>query len=407
MTSPPRLTPVTLVALGLVSALWPLTMDLYLPAFPQIATEFGVDAAAVQLTLTAAFIGMAIGQLVAGSISDAVGRLGPMAVSLIVYSTATAVCAVAPTIGVLIGARFVQGAGAAAASVIAIACVRDVSSGATMVRLAARLQLVNGFFVVASPALGALLLGVTDWRGMFAGLVIVGIALAVLCTVALRGLPKPFATDEQRHPAARLVADAKALLADRRYLILLAAGALIWGAMMSYMSSSSFIFQEAYGLTPIAYAIVFGAHGALMIAAAQVGARLARRGLTRLLKRGAIVLASMGFLLVLSLVAFPGLGLWGFIVPLLCFVTAFGAIQPVIQAAALHDHPERAATAASWLGSVNMVAGAVVSPLVGLVGLATALASALFMFGLSSAGAAVMLRLPREGRRAPAEEALR
>jgi DHA1 family bicyclomycin/chloramphenicol resistance-like MFS transporter len=391
MTSSRPLGRPVLITLGLVGALWPLTMDLYLPAFPRIASEFGAGPGPVQLTLTSAFIGMAIGQLVAGPVSDAIGRRVPLVTALVVYAAATAACCLAPTIGALIAARLVQGAGAAAGSVIALACVRDVSSGAGMVRLTARLQLVNGFFVVASPALGAVLLAVTDWRGLFAGLIVVGAVLAAVCAVVLRGRDT---TPPPGRSPARLGRNVRALASDRRFLALLAAGALVWGAMMSYMSASSFLFQEDYGLSPAMYAVVFGGHGALMIVAAQGGARMSQRGLERLLRRGGVALASVGCVLVLSLLAAPRLGLAGFVVPLLCFVAAFGAIQPVIQAAALRDHPERAATAASWLGSVNMVVGAVVSPLVGLIGLSTALPAAVFMFGLSAAGAGVLLRLP-------------
>ena len=142
-------------------------MDLYLPAFPAIQQELRTTPQFVSLTLTGAFVGMAVGQLTAGPLSDRVGRMRPLVAVLAVYVVATAGCALAPSVDILIACRVVQGVGSAASSVIVLAIVRDCAAGPRMVLLLARLQLVNGTFVVTAPALGAMLLQVMSWRGLF------------------------------------------------------------------------------------------------------------------------------------------------------------------------------------------------------------------------------------------------
>jgi MFS transporter, DHA1 family, multidrug resistance protein len=380
-----------LVTLGLIQAIWPLTMDLYLPAFPAIARSLVTSPSGVQLTLTAAFVGMAAGQLIAGPVSDAVGRMRPLVVVLVGYVAMTALCAVAPSIELLVSGRFLQGLAASSASVISLAIVRDIREGAAMATLIARLQLVNGVFVVGSPAIGALLLHVVDWRGLFAVLVGCGVVLAALALLTLarhETVPR-----EGRHaPGPRsIAASQRTVLSDRRFVVLLVAGATLWGAMMSYMASSAFVFQGVYHLSPTEYAIVFGGHGGLMIAGAQFGARLARRGIDRLLRRGLVAASAVAIVLLLSVALAPGFGLVGFIVPLLGFVVLFGIVQPVLQSAALLGHPDRAGAAASLLGASNMVVGAVVSPLVGLLGVASPVPAIAVMAVLASAAAVTLL----------------
>ncbi len=390
------------VALGAVQAIWPLTMDLYLPAFPEIADDLDTAPALLQLTLTGAFIGMAIGQLAAGPLSDRVGRMRPLLVVLALYAVASFACAMAPTIEALIALRFVQGLGAAASSVIVLAIVRDTASGARMVRMLARLQLVNGVFVVASPAIGAQLLRVLDWRGLFAVLVAYGLLLFVAALAVLRGHETNTAERRAARPTLGVLGDYRVLARDGRFRAVVVAGALHWAAMMSYMAASAFLFQGVFHLDATGYAIVFGGHGALMIASAQLGARLAiRRGVAAVLRGGSIVLAAAGIGLLLSVALVPAWGLAGFVVPLLVFTSVFGLLSPSVQSAALHDHGDRAGTAASILGASNMVAGALIAPLVGSLGLGTPLPVAAAMAVAASAAAVVVLVAIR---REPAEK---
>jgi DHA1 family bicyclomycin/chloramphenicol resistance-like MFS transporter len=380
-----------IVSLGMLQAIWPLTMDLYLPSFPQLQAELSTTPALVQFTLTGAFVGMALGQLAAGPLSDRVGRTRPLAVALVVYTLATVSCALAPNIEWLVGSRFLQGLGAAACSVIGIALVRDTVSGPAMLRFIANLSVISGFFVVLSPALGAQLLSVVDWRGLFWVLVGYGSVLVVLAlTVFLRSETNPPARRALRGGATARD-DYRELLGSRAFVSTVVGGGLMFAGMMTYMASSAFLFQDVYGLTPSQYALVFGGHGALMIVGAQVSARLSRRiAPRRIVLVGFAFLVASALALVLSVTLAPGAGLLGFLLPLLCFTTAFGMIGPALQAQALEPHGMRAGTAASLLGASNMVFAAVASPIAGLFGVATPVATVVIMLVVESIAFAVI-----------------
>ena len=382
---------VVIIALGLLGAIWPLTMDLYLPSFVQLESEFGSTAAMVQLTLTAAFIGMGLGQLVAGPISDALGRTRPLAVVVVLYCLASVTCALAPTITLLIGARFLQGMAAAACAVISIAIVRDSASGPRMLILSARLSLVSGVFVVGSPALGAQLLYLMDWRGLFWTLLGYGVLLVVIVvTVLMRHETNPPERRALRR-SVRLRDDYRALAAERHFRAVVLGGGLLFGGMMAYMASSSFLFQGVFGLTPTGYAIVFGGHGVLMIVGAQCGARLARAfSAQRILFIGLAGLVTFALLLVISVSLMPQLGLWGFLAPLLGFTTSFGLTNPALSAVALGPHGARAGTAASVLGASNMAFAACLAPLAGHFGVQTPVPTAAIMLAAALLSAAVL-----------------
>jgi DHA1 family bicyclomycin/chloramphenicol resistance-like MFS transporter len=375
-----------IASLGALQAIWPLTMDLYLPSFPQLQDELGTSPALVQLTLTGAFVGMALGQLAAGPISDAVGRTRPLAVALVVYTAATVSCALAPNIEWLIASRFGQGLGAAGCAVIGIALVRDTVSGPAMLRFIANLSVISGFFVVLSPALGAQLLTAVDWRGLFWVLVGYGAVLVVLAFAV-------FLRSETNPPERRALRDGATARDDYRVLLgspvfraIVVGGGLMFAGMMTYMASSAFLFQDVYGLSPTEYAIAFGGHGALMIVGAQVSARLSRRfSPRRIVLIGMTSLVGAAVVLLLSVLLQPGAGFAGFLLPLLLFTTSFGLIGPAVQAFALEPHGLRAGTAASMLGASNMVFAAVASPVAGLFGVATPVATVVIMLVLESA----------------------
>ena len=385
------------VVLGFVQALWPLTMDLYLPAFPAIQDELSTTPELVSLTLTGAFIGMAVGQLAAGPLSDRVGRMRPLVVVLAVYIVATVGCALAPSVEVLIAWRLCQGMGSAASSVIVLAIVRDCAAGPRMVRLLARLQLVNGAFVVTAPALGAMMLQFMPWRGLFWTLVVFGAArlAAVVATVARREtLPA-----EGRRPSEvrELLRDYRTLFADSGYLAPLAANTLLWAGMMGYMASSSFLFQDFFGLDEGAYALVFGGHGAVMILAAQVSARLTNRyGLRPVVALGALGASASALALIVAVTVAPG-ALGAFLVPLFGFTASFGVLSPCLQAGALEQHGDRAGAAASLLGAATMVAGAISAPLVAAIGVGSPRPAGYFL-AMCALGAVAIVAVHRRNR---------
>jgi DHA1 family bicyclomycin/chloramphenicol resistance-like MFS transporter len=375
-----------IVSLGMLQAIWPLTMDLYLPSFPQLQRELGTSPALVQFTLTGAFIGMALGQLFAGPISDAVGRTRPLAVALVVYTLASVSCALAPSIEWLIASRFLQGLGAAGCAVIGIALVRDTVAGAAMLRFIANLSVVSGFFVVLSPAIGAQLLGIIDLRGLFWVLVGYGSLLVALAfAIFLRRETNP---PERRalRGAATVRDDYRVLFGSPLFRWVVVGGGLMFAGMMTYMASSAFLFQDVYGLTPTQYAMVFGGHGALMIVGAQVSARLSRRfAPRRIVVIGLVLLLASVVALLLSVLLLPDAGFLGFLVPLLFFTTSFGLIGPAMQATALEPHGLRAGTAASLLGASNMVFAAIASPVAGFFGVGTPVATVVIMLVVEAA----------------------
>lgn len=386
------LTTTAFIVLGFVQALWPLTMDLYLPSFPMIESDLGAAPAMVSLTLTGAFIGMAAGQLTAGPLSDRIGRMRPLLGALGVYVVASIGCALAPSVEVLIASRVAQGIGSSAGAVITLAIVRDCAAGARMMRLLARLQLINGSFVVLSPALGAVLLRATDWRGLFWILVAFG---ALLVTVVALTVARNETLPRERRRARDLhllATDYLALLRDRAYAVALIANTLIWAGMMGYMASSSFLFQGVYGLDAAVYAVIFGGHGAVMIAAAQASAVLAGRfGPARVARVGAALAGISALSLVVSVTIAPPATLLAFLIPLFGFTGAFGVLGPCLQAIALESHAERAGTAASILGAASMIAGAVAAPLVAAFGIGSAIPASAFLAACAVAACAVVL----------------
>ena len=302
------------------------------------------------------------------------------------------------SIEILVVCRVLQGVGSAASSVIVLAIVRDCAAGPRMVLLLARLQLVNGAFVVTAPALGAILLQVMSWRGLFWMLVAFGAVLLVIvaATVARREtLPR----ERRRPPALQdLIGDYRALVGDREYLIPLAANTLLWAGMMGYMASSSFLFQEVFGLEEGMYAVVFGGHGAVMILAAQLSARLTNRyGLRPVVAFGACGAGISALALIVSVVVAPD-ALGAFLVPLFGFTASFGVLSPCLQAGALQHHGERAGTAASLLGAATMIAGAVAAPIVAAFGVESVRPAAFFLAACALAAVAVVV-VGRQGGR--------
>ena len=359
------------VVLGLTQMVWTLAMDLYLPSFLQIRDDFGTSAALVQATLTGAFLGMTAGQLLTGPVSDAVGRKRPLLVVLLMHVASSVVCALAPSIEVLIVGRVFQGMASAASGIIILAVLRDSFSGPELIRMLARLAMVNGTAIVFAPSLGALLLEIMSWRGLFWVLAGYGALTVVLIASALR--------EPERHAPGGPVLSVtlrnyRALLADRVFLATVLVAALVWASMFTYLASSAFLFQGLFGLSATEYAIVFASHGGLMVVGAQVSARLARRvSAARIAVGAGIAMCVSAAVLVGSAVLLPGAGFLGLLVPLWFFTTALGMFNPASQALALKDHQPRSGTAASLLGASNAGLGALISPLPGLIGVGTML----------------------------------
>jgi DHA1 family bicyclomycin/chloramphenicol resistance-like MFS transporter len=382
--------------LGGLAAFAPLSFDMYLPAFPELATDFGTSASAIQLTLTSCLVGVAVGQLVFGSLSDARGRRGPLLVGLVIYTVASALCALAPDALTLAGLRFVQGFAAGAAVVASRAVVRDLHSGTAAARFFSSLMLVNGLAPVLAPSIGSAVLEVTTWEGIFLVLAATGVLL--VAAVAL-GLPETLPRERRREAGLRRVlAGFGEPLHDRWFVGHALALGLAVSGVFAYIAGSSFVLQDVYGLSPRAFALVFGVNGLGIIVCGQLNRLLLRWTEPRrilLAGLGACAVAGVGVLV--AIVADAPLGL--VLAPLFVGVATIGFVMPNATALALTNHPHVAGSASALLGTTQFAIAAVVAPLVGIAGRDTALplGIALAVLGTAALVTGIVVPRPRVG----------
>ncbi len=356
---------VYIVVLGALVALGPFTIDLYLPAFPVIRDELGVTKAAVQLTLTATTVGFGLGQLIVGPWSDRVGRRLPLIVASVVHVLASVGVATAPDLAWIAVFRVLQGVGAAAGGVVAMALVRDLFGGQKLVRMLSRLALVTGLAPILAPLIGSQLLLVIDWRGVFLFLAAYGVVVAL---AAVFFVDETLTADRRGlagHDTMR--SRYRSIFRDRVFVGVALIGGMSFAGLFSYLSSSPFLFQELFGLDAQQYGLLFAVNSLGIVLGTQVSARLARKvGPQWILAAAtAVTFTSSVAIVVLSQ---AGAGLFGILVPLWFFIAAVGFALPMVQVLALVNHAAEAGTAASVLGAVNFGLAGLISPLVGVFG---------------------------------------
>jgi DHA1 family bicyclomycin/chloramphenicol resistance-like MFS transporter len=396
---------VTLV-LGGLTATPPLAMDMYLPALPEVTRALSAPAATVQLTLTACLAGMALGQLVVGPMSDRWGRRRPLLSGLAVYVVATALCAVAPTVELLVAFRLAQGLAGAAAIVIARAVVRDLYDGVAMARFFSTLMLISGVAPVVAPLIGGQILRVTDWRGVFVVLTVVGVALGAVVWAKLpETLPRA-----QRHAGG--VRDTlramRGLLADRAFTGYMLAGGFAFASLFAYISASPFVIQEIYGASPQTFSLLFGLNSIGLVVVGQINGKIlvGRVRLDRVLGLGLlIVVAAATALLLMSLGVFGEVGLVPVAAALFVLMSAMGLSLPNTQALALMRVRTSAGSASALLGTSSFLIGAVASPLVGVAGEDTALPMAVVQLVAALVALAFFVTLCRPAAERPAGRA--
>ncbi len=376
-----------IILLGALTALGPFTIDLYLPAFPVLEADFDTTAAAIQLTLTGTMVGFAIGQLVVGPLSDKVGRRVPLLAVTAVHVLASIFAALAPSLELLMVARFFQGAGAAAGGVVAAAMVRDLFGGRRLVTMLSRLALVSGVAPVLAPLVGSALLLVMPWRGVFVVLAVYG---AVMLAASLFLLPETLPPARRGAKGGTTIWQRyKSVFSDRVFIGVLIIGGMTFSGLFSYLSSSSFLFQISYGFNAQQYGMLFAANSLGVVVGVQVASRLAARfgpQWVMAFSTGVLVLASASIIVTDQL----GLGLWGTVVPLFVFMTACGFTFPCVQVLALDRHGKAAGTAQSIIGATNFGVAGIISPLVGWIAKdagITATTMATVMVGCANIGA--------------------
>ncbi|MCC3775438.1 multidrug effflux MFS transporter [Streptomyces sp. UNOB3_S3] len=394
---------VTLV-LGGLTALPPLSMDMYLPALPEVTSALSSPAATVQLTLTACLMGMALGQLVVGPMSDRWGRRRPLLVGMVVYVLATAACAVASTVELLIGCRLAQGLAGAAGIVIARAVVRDLYDGVAMARFFSTLMLISGVAPVVAPLIGGQILQLTDWRGVFVVLTVIGVLLTL---VVWRRL------DETLPPARRqggglgqALGTMRGLLADRVFTGYMLSGGFAFAALFAYISASPFVVQDIYGASPQTFSLLFGLNSIGLVIVGQINGKVlvGRVSLDKALAVGlaVITLAAVALLLMTSGV-FGKAGLVPVSAGLFVLMSAMGLAMPNTNAQALMRSRDAAGSASALLGTSTFLLGAIASPLVGIAGEHTAVPMALVQLGCALAAVVCFVGLCRPWQRRPDE----
>ncbi|HEV7680171.1 MAG TPA: Bcr/CflA family multidrug efflux MFS transporter [Candidatus Dormibacteraeota bacterium] len=387
------------LVIGALTAFAPLSIDMYLPALPSIASDFHTGPSAVQLTLTAFVAGIALGQLLAGPVSDAIGRRRPLFVGIAGYTVASLLCAVAPNVFALTGLRFIQGLTGAAGVVIARAIVRDLYSGIAAARYFSLLMLITGLAPILAPTFGGQLLRATSWRGVFLVLALVGAAIGVVTAVRLHETLPP----ERRRPGG-LRDTGRAfgeLFSDRVFVGYAVSGSLAFSTIFTYISGSSFVLQGIYGMSPQTFALAFGLNACGLVGATQINRRLAGSVPIKTLLVAGLVLMAAASLALLVTAGAHLLGLAGILVPLFLVMTGLGFVIPNSTALALSRHPRAAGTASALLGAMQMGSGAVVAPLVGIAGSGTALPMAVVMAALGLTAVVSLVVLTRPARVPP------
>ncbi|MEU0053865.1 multidrug effflux MFS transporter [Streptomyces sp. NPDC006184] len=386
---------VTLV-LGGLTATPPLAMDMYLPSLPAVTRSLHAPAATVQLTLTACLAGMALGQLVVGPMSDRWGRRRPLLAGLAVYVLATALCAFAPNVETLVAFRLAQGLAGAAGIVIARAVVRDLYDGVAMARFFSTLMLISGVAPIVAPLIGGQLLRVTDWRGVFAVLTVVGALLAAVVRWRLPETLPP--ADRHGGGIGQALRAMRGLLADLPFTGYTLAGGFAFAALFAYISASPFVIQEIYGASPQTFSLLFGVNSVGLMIAGQINGKVlvGRVSLDKVLATGlAIIVLAATALLLMATGTFGDVGLAPVSAALFVLMSAMGITLPNAQSLALLRTRHAAGSASALLGTTSFLVGAVASPLVGVAGEHTAVPMAIVQLAGALVAAACFVGMCR------------
>mgnify|MGYP001809886539 CR=1 FL=1 len=352
------------VVLGLLSAIGPFAIDMYLPALPAIGADFGVGTSAVQASLMVFFVALGLGQLVYGPVSDMLGRKPPLYFGLGLFIVGSIGCALAPSIGWLIGFRFIQGLGACAGTVVPRAVVRDLHTGPEAAKLMSMLMLVFSISPILAPLAGSGVIALGSWRAVFWFVAVAAVLGLVLLALAL---PETRPIEERRESSfGSAMAAYGLLLRDRRFLGLVFLGAFGISSFFAYLGNSSFVLIGHYGLTPTEYSLAFSVNAVSFFGVAQLNGVLAARfGLQRLMRFAVVGYAVPMVLLYLLFLA----GVDSLAVMIVLLFIAFGFLGLVVPSSAvlaLDDHGAIAGTASALMGTLQFGAGIVVMGAVGL-----------------------------------------
>ena len=362
------------VFLGMMTAMAPLSTDMYLPSLPVMQADFGISASMVQLTLTMTMLGMAFGQIFAGPVSDYYGRKKPLIIGMVAFTAATFGCVLAENIMAFLCFRFVMGFAGASGIVVSKAIARDVCEGPELTRFFAMLMMVNGLAPIIAPVIGGQILLFTTWRGVFVTLVAIGLVL-LLATLVYKETLSP----EKRLAGIRAsFAKFPQLLKNRYFLGHCLLQCFAFGGFFAYISGSPFVFQNIFQVSPQAYSLIFGGIGVGLLVAGALPARLAGRVPEEKMLQTAMLISFFGSVLLF-------VGFWfevglAVILPILFFtITPLSVLGASSFSLALSRQGKNAGTASALLGFSSMILGGCMMPLVGIAGEHTAIPMCVMM----------------------------
>ena len=347
------------VLLALMTALGPLSTDIYLASMPHIGSALGASNASVQLTMSVYIVGFAFGQVLHGPLSDKYGRRPVLLGGFALYLAATAACVGAATIDQLIAARVAQALGAAASIILARAIVRDLFEGAQAGRQLAMMSTIAGFTPICAPALGGLLQAWFDWHASF---VVMGLLGGTLALALFALLPE---TNKHIHNGpislGAVLGSFGVVLQNRAYRSYLGIQAFSYNGLFAFLCGSSYVLQEIYGFSPVQFGLLFAICSMSFVGGAYAGGRLvARRGLDGMIRLGVLCVLLGGLAQVAAVLAFPTSAV-ALIAPEMIYFLGIGFLLPNTQAAAMTPFPERAGAASSLIGFAQMISAALVS----------------------------------------------
>ena len=344
--------------LGVLSAFGPFVVDLYLPSLPQLASFFETSASMTQLTLTTAMIGLAVGQLLLGPLSDKFGRKIPLIISLVIYIISTVLIVYAPNIESMIVLRVIQGLSSAGSVVISRAVATDLYRGREMTRFFGLLMTINGIAPIISPILGSLLLEYISWKGVFVFLALIGVIVLLFC----------FRLKESLSIGNRLQGSIFAtfltfgvIIKNRLFMSYVGIESFLLGAMFAYIAASPFILQSFYGLSAFIFSLCFGANGAALVIGANIGGKLPNR---QALAIGVLAFVVAALYTIAILIIQPH---WLFVeIGFFAMLLLMGITFPAISTLAMESERQYAGSASALLGFAPFFLGGIVSPLVGI-----------------------------------------
>ena len=377
--------------LGLLAFLGPLNIDMYLPSFPGIARDLHTSATLVQSSLTACLLGLAFGQLVIGPISDAQGRRKPLLIATFLFVLASILCALAPTIFILIAARFLQGFTASAGVVLSRAVVRDVFSGKALTKFFALLMVINAVAPMIAPIAGGAILSFefASWRSIFFALAFIGLLIVVIVGLKLKETLPP----DMRIPSSigASVMTMGNLLKDRSFIGYALVVGFIHGGSFAYVSGTPFIYQDIYGVSPQTFSILFGINGIAIITGSFIIGRFSGIVSEKSLLQAAVIisLAATSILLIMTIIEGP---LASLVISIFIYMITIGMIITSTFTLGMAKQGHRAGSASAVLGMLPLLLGSIFTPLAGILE-ASAVPMGVILFTTSLIGFTVFFTL--------------